>query len=205
MKKDIIINNKKVNNLILYIQVYIDFIKSTLYSLGKLPLYIKFKYNKYKLLLLIRQLLFLRETFLNTISNLLVKNLLSSYICNINKYNIIVKKKRNSKSKKKVHLIIFGKKNIFNSDFITCLLQNKLKLLYIKIFKKLSLYKKSFLKESKLNIITKSTKQLLLNITFKKRNTFFNESKPFGKTIHLITVRQAGYVGRRRKDYNNEF
>jgi hypothetical protein len=52
----------------------------------------------------------------------------------------------------------------------------------------------------------KNVKELvLLNVTFSKKNTFFNVSKSQGKTMYLTTVNREGYVGRKRVAYTSIF
>jgi ribosomal protein S11 len=73
-----------------------------------------------------------------------------------------------------------------------------------------NLVKITYSKKQKKYIIIKLSKKIkkthiLLNITFKKRNTFFNVSQNFGKTIYLTSVRKEGYVGRKRTQYNSIF
>jgi hypothetical protein len=70
-----------------------------------------------------------------------------------------------------------------------------IKIIYSKIQKKYIIIK----------LLKKKKKNILLNITFKKRNTFFNLSKSFGKTVYLTSVRKEGYVGRKRTQYNSIF
>lgn len=48
-------------------------------------------------------------------------------------------------------------------------------------------------------------KKLILNVTFKKKNTFFNVSDFFGKTIFCTSIRKEGYIGRKRVEYNSIF
>jgi ribosomal protein S11 len=73
-----------------------------------------------------------------------------------------------------------------------------------------NLVKIAYSKKQKKYVIIKLLKKtkkthILLNITFKKRNTFFNVSQNFGKTIYLTSVRKEGYVGRKRTQYNSIF
>ena len=141
MDHKLIVSNRKVKKITLYIQAYIDFIKITLYSLGKLPLYLKLKNNFYTTLLLVRQLSFLRENFLN-ISN----NLSGDLVVSKKNLNIIIKKRQQRRKKK--YSFIFGEviKSSSNNCFINPLIQSKLESFYIKLLRKVSLYTKEWLK-----------------------------------------------------------
>lgn len=97
-------------------------------------------------------------------------------------------------SKVSVLFLFLNKKILDNS---TLLVSKKLiKIIYSKKQKKYIIIK---LAKKKIN------HNILLNITFKKRNTFFNISKSFGKTVYLTSVRKEGYVGRKRTQYNSIF
>ena len=65
------------------------------------------------------------------------------------------------------------------------------------------------LRSIKKRIKKKSKKKLknlgLLYVTFSKRNTFFNLTDSYSKTLNLITVRREGFLGRRRTEYTSIF
>jgi hypothetical protein len=74
-----------------------------------------------------------------------------------------------------------------------------------------NLTKIKYSKKQKKYVIIKSLKKqeknthFFLNITFKKKNTFFNVSQNFGNTVYLTSVRKEGYIGRKRTQYNSIF
>jgi len=71
---------------------------------------------------------------------------------------------------------------------------------YWKLYIIRSLYNKYYkrLKTKKIKKFHKTNISFIkLYITFSKKNAFFNITESGGKTLHLTTIRQLGYVGRR--------
>jgi hypothetical protein len=74
------------------------------------------------------------------------------------------------------------------------------KFVYLKNKNKFIVMKRIFIKEKGIE-----QKQIHLNVTFAKKNTFFNVSSPKGKTVHVTTVMRQGYLGKKRKSYTSIF
>lgn len=81
----------------------------------------------------------------------------------------------------------FSRKEKFRMVYLTK--QNRV------IFVRQAFIKKNFLKR----------KQVYVNVTFAKKNTFFNIASPKGKTVHLTTVIREGYIGKKRNAYISIF
>lgn len=110
------------------------------------------------------------------------------------------KKKDNLLSLKKV--IFFDKKDLSNIYYKI----QKLIFYYMKSIEKYSIYNKNSFNNIYLKKKKKKIKHLLLlNVTFGKRNTFFNVSSGMGKTLYLTTVSREGYVGRKKAAYTSLF
>jgi hypothetical protein len=78
--------------------------------------------------------------------------------------------------------------------------KEKYRAVYLKNQKKLIFVKQNFIEKKNLK-----KNQVYLNVTFAKKNTFFNVSSPKGKTVYLTTVVREGYIGKKRKAYTSIF
>ena len=92
--------------------------------------------------------------------------------------------------------------NSFIIEYIHKVISKKEKFipLYSKSKNKFVFVKSNFIEEK-----NTEKKQLFLNVTFGKKNTFFNISSPQGKTIYLTTLVREGYIGRKRVAYTSIF
>ena len=157
--------------------VYINYLIFNLYLFNKIKNYYKKKINY-----LNNKLLFLSVTPQNKLI--------------IQKFNLFYKKKFLKLYFKVQEL------NFFFINYVQKFISKKVIFtpLYIK-----NKHRFIFIKQESIEEKNLEKKHVFLNISFGKKNTFFNVSSPQGKTVYLTTVMREGYIGKKCVSYTSIF
>lgn len=79
--------------------------------------------------------------------------------------------------------------------------KQKFRVVYLTDRKRYIFIKHNIIKEQ----LDLQKKKVYVNVTFAKKNTFFNVSSPKGETVYATTMLREGYLGKKRKAYISMF